>query len=280
MAIATIIVHVDADPAPDSGLMLAVAVANRFEARLVGVGAEPYRASYYGYGGDMGLGAGELISAETAAVETALQRAGDKFRSAASAVKAGSDWRADIQFPLVLIAAECRAADLVIAGQSRRDRSSDYGAAAPGLLILHTGRPVLVAPPDATDLNAARVLVAWKDTREARRALADALPFLKIAETVDLVEIVDSKEAESAAAARLADVAKHLLRHGVNASAGVDIENKHATGADQLLDFAEQKKADLIVAGGYGQSRLQEWVFGGFTRALLAQTRFAVLFSH
>ena len=280
MAIATMIVHIDADPMPDARLTLAVALANRFEATLIGVGADPYSTAYYASGIELGPVAGQMITADRAAVEAGLKRAEEKFRGAAGAVKAGSDWRAHVQSPLTMLAAECRAADLVIASHSHRDRNSDHEVAAPGLLVLHTGRPVLVAPPEATALNAARVVVAWKDTREARRALSDSLPFLKIAETVELVEIVDSKDAAPAAAARLADIAKHLLRHGVDASASVDIENRHATGADQLLDFAEQKKADLIVAGGYGHSRVQEWVFGGFTKALLAQSRHAVLFSH
>jgi nucleotide-binding universal stress UspA family protein len=276
MSFVTFLVHIEADPTADPRLALAVSLANRFDARLIGVGAEPYRTAYYGYGIDLGYVAGDLIAADMAAVDADLKRAEEKFRTAADAVKGGSEWRAAVQFPLAMIAAESRAADLVITSCA----NSDHKVAAPGGLILQTGRPVLMATPEGRELNMASAVVAWKDTREARRALSDALPFLKMAETVALVEICDSKEATPAAAARLADVAEQLLRHGVNASVSVDIENKHATGADQLLDFAEQHEADLIVAGGYGHSRSREWVFGGFTKALLAQSRHAVLFSH
>ena len=277
MAYTTLLVHVEADPTPDPRLALAVDLANRFGARLVGVGAELYRTGYYA-AGELSYALGELIASEMASVEADLARAEDKFRAAASAVKAGSDWRAALQFPSAKIAAESRAADLVITSQGRH--RSGYEAAASGPLILQAGRPVLVAAQEAGALNASTIVVAWKDAREARRALGDAIPFLKMAETVELVEIVEGKDDAPAAAGRLADVAEHLLLHGVAASASVDIEDKHATGADQLLDFADRKKADLIVAGGYGHSRMQEWVFGGFTRALLAQSGRSVLFSH
>jgi nucleotide-binding universal stress UspA family protein len=129
-------------------------------------------------------------------------------------------------------------------------------------------------------LKVASVVVAWKDTREACRAVSDALPFLQRAQTVHLVEICDSKDAAPAATTRLADVAGYLLRHSVNATVSVGINEEDATAAHYLLDVAERHDADLIVAGAYGHSRFQEWVFGGFTRALLAQTARAVLFSH
>ena len=277
MSFKALLVHVEADPAPDPRLALAIDLANQFGAKLIGVGAELYR-SYYS-GGD-GYGAGYLMVAEMDAVDADLKRAEVKFRSAASAVREGADWRAAVQFPPVEVAAEARAADLVITSRSGRVGTSDYNIAQPGALILQTGRPVLVTPPHAARLNVASVVVAWKDTREGRRAVSDALPFLQRAETIQLVEICDNKAAAPATTARLTDVANHLLRHGVKATVNADIAEREAAAAEQLLDIAERAKADLIVAGAYGHSRLQEWVFGGFTRALLAQTAHAVLFSH
>jgi nucleotide-binding universal stress UspA family protein len=276
MAYATLLVHVEADPTPDPRLGLAVDLANRFGAKLIGVGAELYKTAYYG--GAAGYAVGEFMASEMDSVRADLARAEDKFRAAAAAVKAGLEWRAALDFPLAKIAAECRAADLVITSWSRH--RSGYEAAASGPIILQAGRPVLVAAPDEIVLDASTAVVAWKDAREARRALVDALPFLKLAETVELVEIVGRKDEAPAAAARLADVAGHLLLHGVAASTSAEIEDKHATGAEQLLDFAERKNAGLIVAGGYGHTRMREWVLGGFTRALLAQSKRSVLFSH
>ena len=282
MSFKTVLVHVDAEPAPDPRLTLAIDLANQFDAKLLGVGAELYRSLYGGgdfYGG-YGYGAGYLIAAEMESVDADLKRAEEKFRSAAAQVRAGFDWRARVQFPLTEVAAEARAADLVITSRSARRGASDYNVAHPGALIMQTGRPVLVTPPDASGLHVASVVVAWKDTRESRRAVSDALPFLKRATSVHVVEICENKAAAAATAGRLTDVANHLLRHGVQATVDADIAERDAPAADQLLDVAERRKAELIVAGAYGHSRFQEWVFGGFTRTLLAQTGRAVLFSH
>ncbi len=276
MSYATLLVHVETDPASDPRLALAVDLANQFGASLIGVGAEAHKIGYYGDA----YGAGAVMMAdEMAYVVADLKRAGEKFRSAAAAVREGWHWRSADLFPILEIAAEASAADLIITSHKVRDRS-DFTVASTGALILQTGRPVLVATPDAARLIATSVLVAWKDTRKARRALLDALPFLRRAETVQLVEICEGRELVAAATTHLADIADHLLRHGVTATSRVEIEEKGAPPAIQLLDIAELQKADLIVAGGYGYSRLQERVFGGFTRALLAQTTKAVLFSH
>jgi nucleotide-binding universal stress UspA family protein len=282
MSFKTVLVHVEGEPAPDPRLALAIDLANQFDAKLLGVGAELYRSLYAGgdfYGG-AGYGAGYLIAAEMESVEAGLKRAEEKFRGAAGQVRAGSDWRARVQFPLTEIAAEARAADLVITSRNDRRGASDYNVAHPGALIMQTGRPVLVTPPGASELKVTSVVVAWKDTREGRRAVSDALPFLQRAKSVHVVEICENKAEAPATAARLADVAHHLLRHGVQATVDADIAERDAAAADQLLDLAERREADLIVAGAYGHSRFQEWVFGGFTRALLAQSTRAVLFSH
>ena len=278
MSLKTILVHVEASPIPDPRLAFAIDLANQFDAKLIGIGAEAYRTSYYGdYDG---YGAGYLIAAEMETVDADLKAAEAKFRSAAGAVRAGSDWRAGVRFPVAEVAAEARSADLVVTSRSARQGQSEYNIALPGALILQTGRPVLMAPPGIAELNASSVLVAWRDTREARRAVADAMPFLRRASKVYLVEICDNKAALPAATARLEDVAGYLLRHGITAIASAHIAEREAEAAAQFLDIAELEKADLIVAGAYGHSRFQEWVFGGFTRALLAQTGRAVLFSH
>lgn len=275
MSIATLLVHVEADSSSDPRLALAVDLSNQLEARLIGVGAEFYRPTYYG----VDVGAGDLMAAEMAAVKIDLKRAQEKFQSAATAVRKGSEWRAAIQFPLTDIAAEARAADLVITS-SVQAHASVYRVARPGALILQTGRPVLVSPPGMPRLKAANILIAWKDTREARRAVSDALPLLQRAQTVALVEICDNADATRAATERLSDVAKYLLRHGITARPSVGVDELDRTAAHHLLEVASRHEADLIVAGGYGHSRLQEWVFGGVTQALLSQTERAVLFSH
>ncbi len=279
MSYATLLVPVEADPEIDGRLSLAIDLANQFDAKLIGVGAELWRTWAVGGEFDGGYAAAAIYTAETAVIDADLQRAKAKFQAASAAVRAGSDWRAAIQFPLLEVAAEARAADLVVTSPSRRHGRSDYNVAAPAALALQTGRPVLVAPADATSLDLGRVLVAWKDTREARRALTDALPILQRAKAVLVAEICGHAEA-TAAEARLADVAQFLLRHGVHATTQVGHEERDVSSAQQLMEVADQHAADLIVAGAYGHSRLGEWIFGGITRALLTQTQRAVLLSH
>ena len=272
MSFATFLVHVEPDPTADTRLALAVDLANQFDAKLIGVGAEIY--------GSLSLGEGYAAEMVIGDVEANLQRAEEKFRAIAGTVRQGTQWRSAMQFPVAEIANESRAADLVITGHSNHGGIASYTVGAPGPLIMETGRPVLAVPPDANKLTVANVVVAWKDTREARRAVSDALPFLKAARKVLLVAISDSTSSTPASREHVTDVSDHLRRHGIETSVMIVAEAKVGSAADQLLDIAEQQKADLIVAGGYGHGRLREWVFGGFTRALIAQTRHAVLFSH
>jgi nucleotide-binding universal stress UspA family protein len=156
---------------------------------------------------------------------------------------------------------------------------SHFNVAAPGELVLQAGRPAIIAPEETSLLKFQSVVAAWKDTREARRAISDALPVLKRAGTVVVAEVCFHQDAV-AAKVRLDGVAECLLRHGVHALTQVCVEEKGVHATQQFLEMADQHKADLIVAGAYGHSRIQEWVFGGFTRALLTQTSRAVLLSH
>ena len=111
------------------------------------------------------------------------------------------------------------------------------------------------------------VLVAWKDTPEARRAIVDALPVLRQAKDVAIVEIIEDEPDRLAALSGIRDIGVWLSRHGVVASERVPAEKGNA--AEQIERIASEVGAGLIVAGAYGHSRLREWVFGGVTRRLL-----------
>jgi nucleotide-binding universal stress UspA family protein len=127
-------------------------------------------------------------------------------------------------------------------------------------------------------LAARHIVVGWKDTREARRAIWDALPFLKRAEAVHVTEVASGSELNEAAR-RAADIVAHLERHQVRASAEVRTR-REASAADELILVAQQHAADLIVVGGYGHARAREWIFGGVTRGLLTRSPMCCLFSH
>ena len=143
-------------------------------------------------------------------------------------------------------------------------------------MVMQVGRPVLLVSP-APQFALENVLVAWKDTREARRAVADALPLLKQARRVSLVEVAASSEM-AAARLRLDDVASWLKRHGITAGR----EARLSSGADPeaLQSVADDLQADLVVAGAYGHSRVREWALGGVTRTLLRHPGRSALVSH
>ncbi|WP_352801930.1 universal stress protein [Mesorhizobium sp. M0340] len=143
-----------------------------------------------------------------------------------------------------------RAADLIVTGGDKGE--AVYRAADIGSLVLGTGRPVLAAASQIEDVMAKAVLVAWKDTREARRALTDALPFLAKANDV-VIATIDS-ERDDGIRDSLADVAVFLEHHGIMAR--TEFIRGDADG-EHLLAVARSINADLIVSGAYGHSRLR-----------------------
>jgi nucleotide-binding universal stress UspA family protein len=260
MSYATIMVHVDLDDGSDARLRLAVQLARRFSATLIGVAAA-------------------MVPAESADGRVAawLSAREETFRKLAGDAGIKHEWRAANDLPDDVLAREARAADLVIVGRSA-PRASVLRAADAGRVVLRAGRPVLVVPPGIESLTAERIVIGWKDTREARRAVKDALPFLHEAKQVRLAEMPDAAD-ETNAQRRLDDVARYLMRHRVAAETRVLSQAEPDVGA-ALLRVAQQEGADLIVTGAYGQSRLGEWVFGGATRSLLSACPLCCLFAH
>jgi nucleotide-binding universal stress UspA family protein len=121
------------------------------------------------------------------------------------------------------------------------------------------------------------MVVAWKDTRECRRAVRDALPFLQQAEEILIVGI-DEGQSETAKG-HLSDVAGYLRRHGVVVAREVWRQARGPVAAE-LLHLVRDEGADLIVAGGYGHGRLGEWIFGGVTHELLTSSPVCCMLSH
>jgi nucleotide-binding universal stress UspA family protein len=119
-------------------------------------------------------------------------------------------------------------------------------------------------------------MICWKDTREARRAVSDALPLLSKVEEVVVVEAIEAESGRDAAHARVDDVISWLKRHDIAAFARVFRCPMEEDSMEKLFQYG----ADLIVAGAYGHTRLREWVFGGFTRDLLHRSPVCVLLVH
>jgi nucleotide-binding universal stress UspA family protein len=256
MSYAALMVYFDASPQAQARLRLAAGLADRVGAALIGIAGLPFLPAY------------------AADVTTALADIEMKFRDAAKP-RTDVAWRGGQVWASVLVAQEARAADLVIIGPApdARDLSNAHH---PGAIILGAGRPVLFVPDGIESLAARRVVVAWKDSRESRRAVRDALPFLRAAEHVMIVE-VGEQAAQSHAS--IDGVADYLQRHKVTVGATARLTAKESV-ADEILRYARQEGADLIVAGGYGRTVLGEWIFGGVTRDLLAHSSLCCLFSH
>lgn len=166
--------------------------------------------------------------------------------------------------------------DLVICGN---DQTGLFDGKTFGEYVLFaSGRPVIVVPPGQDGPFACdRILVAWDYSRPAARAAADALPLLETAKQVFVVTVSDDKDIKSGRSGT--EVARHFSRHGVE----VTVEDVARSGdsIDQtLLAYANARHIDLIVMGGYGHSRLKEFVLGGATRGMLENTDRAVLMSH
>lgn len=269
----TILVHLDIDAPAVPRLSFAWDIARRFDANLIGFcAAEPHMLVLGDVDGTAAIDAAERQVEE---IEALLKIRKAEFDNLAGAGDRAS-WRSEIGEPTRLLALHSRAADLVVIGRSH-EWTSKNRTVDPGELILSSGRPILFACRDYRPMTAENILVAWKDTREARRAIVDAMPFLVGARQV-LVATIDEDERVMARDS-LADVVSFLTRHGVKArSQALDVGRGDAPEA--LLQVSVEIGADLIVSGGYGHSRLREWAFGGVTRQLLQDTSINRLISN
>lgn len=256
-------------------LRIAGELSKRCQATVIGIAAcQPMRLMY----GD-GYVAGDLVEVDREEMQREMQLTEAEFRSALSAHAGPLEWRSAMIFaPLAdHLAREARSADLLLTGVVAGDLFNASRAVNAGDLVLQAGRPVLFVPDGAETLPLHHVLVGWKDTREARRAVNDALPLLKRALRVTLVEIATADD-QADATARLQDVASWLRRHGVTAQTLVAASN--GNDAAQLGSIAIEHGTDLVVAGAYGHSRLREWALGGVTRELLVRADRCALVSH
>lgn len=274
MSYRTILLHVEPTEASDARLAAAVGLARQWSAALIGVGGcEPAfldNPLISAFGDGMAVDACMQVEArELAEAET-------RFQTAVQALGPAAAWRSDPRYPDLALQAAAAAADIVVAGAAAGPKVSTVRAVE---LVLQAGAPVLILPPGVAQVATRRILVAWKNTRESRRAVTDALPMLKEAEAVTLASVVDGDPAaDSEAAGSLRDVSERLGRHGVTASVET-LKASEAAAGHTLLAFAQARGFDLIVAGAYGHSRAQEWLLGGVTQTFLEETPLPILFS-
>jgi nucleotide-binding universal stress UspA family protein len=275
MSYVTLMVHIDLDDRNGARLKITGDLAERFDARVIGVAAQS-EITPMGFADD--YSAAYALEQNLASIKQGLEEAEERFRRALTNRVKRLEWRSAIEPPAAYVAAQCRAADLIIVGHSAEQDSLELGQELdPGNLIVRAGRPVLLVPYEVEVLKAERILVGWTDSAEARRAVYDALPLLQQCQTAIVAEI-DRDQDPAAAKRRVDDVVAWLACHGVK-GVGV-VEQLHGHMAVQLDALAAKEGADLLVTGAYGKSKLRELILGGATRDLLKQTARCHLLSH
>ena len=277
MTYATVMVSLALDQSNEARLQVAGELAERFEAAIVGVAAARFAPPLYFTDG---AEAQRLIDESEASVERRLAGLEAQFRAATRNRGGHVEWRSATDFPARFVLAQARCADIVVSGGQSSVFSDAFALASPKDLVMQAGRPLLVVPDGANWLDLRSVLVAWKDTPEARRAVADALPMLRKARDVTIAAILERDDDRAVVMAGVTDVAAWLARHGITATARVSEGARNETAAAQLEKVAGDVGAGLIVAGAYGHSRFRELILGGVTQYLVTQTARSVLLSH
>jgi len=276
MEFRTLMVHLELGRPNDRVLAVTADLAQRLKAHVVGIAAcQPIRMDWQ----DAYVTA-EVLVEDQKEIEKEMKAAEEAFQAAMAGKAVSVEWRSTVTLDSLAdyVATQARAADLIITGPdigaSLFDHTRRVGIAD---LVMDAGRPALIVPQSQDQLPLSHVLVGWKDTRECRRAVADALPLLKLAYQVTVMKIAPDEDM-SRAKDQVADVVDWLGRHGVKAKAATVA----ATGPDseRLQGKAWESQADLVVAGAYGHSRMREWVLGGVTGDFLLNSDRCVFLSH
>jgi len=252
-------------------------LAERFGAGLVGIAAAQFAPPLYFTDGEQAQSA---IEQGEATIRKRLKKLEEQFRQAAKGRAAFVDWRGALEFPARFVLKESRCADIVVTGGNSPAFSDAFTLASPKDLVMQAGRPLLVVPDQCDWLDLRSVLVAWKDTAEARRAIADALPLLRLAKDVTVAEVIEEGDGRTAVQSQIGDVVAWLARHAITATERVGDRKREGGAATALDEIAGDVGASLIVAGAYGHSRFRELILGGVTQHLVTQSARCVLLSH
>ena len=279
MTYRSLLVLLDQDPGNDARTTIAVRLAQGLECHLVGVAPTgllemPAVPEAAGALGELAALAWDLLCEQA-------QQATERFREACRLAGASSfEVVVDEADKAASLVRHAHCSDLTVLTQANPD--------APGhrltqelveRVVLHSARPTLILPyAGRIESVGKRVLVAWDDSREAARTMADALPLLRLAEQVQVIGWNESPDDDVSLRVRLDAVHRWLMWQGVSAEVGV--EATEIDVGDALLSRACDNNADLIVMGAYGHSRFTERLLGGATRRLLASMTVPVLMSH
>jgi nucleotide-binding universal stress UspA family protein len=279
MSYRSIVVHLDTGERAHPRLELALRVAKQFGAHLTGMFSVfmPDRRSFY-----VMAGSAEYYSSQEK-LRTERRAAIERlFHAELGRAKVEGDWVTTDECANLAVPRRGRTADLIIASQDDPDDPEAYvGDHFPENLVMSTGRPVLMVPCVGTFASlGSNVMVAWDGSREATRAVHDALPFMQHAKKTTVVAVNGTKDEPADSRPPAADIATVIARHGVKVEMiNIDAATGASTG-NALLCHASDLGANLIVMGAYGHARWQELVMGGATREILKSMEVPVLMSH
>lgn len=275
-----ILVHLDDSDDDGARLAYTAGLAGLFDAHVTALYANLIpQIVLAGDGGMLGMDmAIEVENEARAHGETAM----DRIMGLIETVPGPHDLkRLDVHSEMAgqALAVEARLYDLFVATRPYgHDRETLTAPAVEGVLF-ESGRPCLFLPPHSNPpARFGTVLLAWKSSRQAARAVAAAMPLLHKAAKIVVAMVDDGKATDSADPERGTGILTYLTRHGL--AAELKLLSRDERVSKTLLDEAGRSGADLIVMGGYGHSRLAEWVLGGTTRALLSQAQLPVLVGH
>ena len=276
MTYKTILVHLNDSRRAEAVLAPAAQLATRFQSHLIGlhvhagVPASPIPMASRALGS---IAAAERKNSDAIA---------DTFKRMTSNKQFVAEWKLR-KVPHVDLASVVmehgRAADVIVAAQTDPDWDLSPLLDFPERLALESGRPVLVIPYAGRYSSIGRrVVIAWKAGRESARATFDALPLLRGAESVHILEVKDRADAQSTVGPDTS-IAAALARHGIKPEVRTSFASDISVG-DEILSRAADLDADLLVMGAYGHSRFREIVFGGVTRHIARHMTLPTLFSH
>ena len=284
MSIKTILVHLNAEPQAADLMGVAASIAEVSSAHLIGLHVVPDAYIPAAVPPEV---VGELMDSQRQANEAAAAKIEAHYRQAVAGLRVAAEWRkVQARFESIadVVIRHGRAVDLVVLGQSEQKLDIFSGIDTSEEVMLRVGRPVLMVPLKGKNGPIGkRILIAWKDKREAARAVFDALPFLEGAEAVHILTVTAPKGHDKGAAVPhaipAADIAATLAHHDVRCEI-IETVAEDSTVFDEILNQIRERRCDMVVMGGYGHSRLREIVFGGTTRGMFDEMTVPVLMSH
>jgi nucleotide-binding universal stress UspA family protein len=273
-----LVVHLATGAKPDPASPFAISIAQAVGAHVsaVAFSYDPVTPPTI-----MGTIPASLIESQRAENDAAADKARAAFDAAAQRAGVSSDSRvlaASLPGSADRFAAIARRFDLAVVGQGEPGVLADAQELVAEGAVFSSGRPVVMVPYIQKDgLKLDRVMVCWDASRAAARAVGDALPLLAKAKTIEVVIVASDRPKSDEIPG--ADIGQHLARHGLK----VDVKRIVATDTDvanTILSHAADSSADFIVMGGYGHSRLREFILGGATRGIMSSMTVPVLMSH